>query len=147
MSVEAGPQFVDTNVLVYAYDRSAGAKRELARELLQGLWAEENGRLSIQVLQEFYVTVTRKLDRPLAQAEAALIVGDLGHWPVHSPRVADVLNAIRLQERFQLSFWHAMIVASAQQLGCSLLWSEDLNDGQRYGEVEVRNPFGMIRSQ
>ncbi|MFN2140485.1 MAG: PIN domain-containing protein [Candidatus Promineifilaceae bacterium] len=141
MSAESGPQFVDSNVLVYAYDSTAGEKRVQAGELLRTLWADRNGRISIQVIQEFYFTVTGKLQRPLPQAEAALIVGDMGHWPVHSPRVADVLSAIRLQERYQISFWDAMIVCSAQQLGCGVLWSEDLNAGQRYGDVKVRNPF------
>lgn len=141
MSGENEAQFVDTNVLVYAYDRSAANKHNRARQILADLWQNENGHLSIQVLQEFYVTVTGKIQRPLTADSAAQIVADLGVWQVHSPRVGDVQTGIRLQSRYQISFWDAMIITSAQQLGCRTLWSEDLNDGQAYGDVVVKNPF------
>ena len=78
-------QFVDTNVLVYAFDRSAGARHEIAREQVSKLWEEDLGCLSIQVLQEFYVTVTQKIRSPLATDQAAKILMDLGQWRVHSP--------------------------------------------------------------
>lgn len=134
-------QFVDTNVLVYAYDLSAANKHQRARDLVSDLWHNENGRLSIQVLQEFYVTVTGKIRSPLPTDRASQIVADLGQWKLHSPRVDDLLNAIDLQIRYKISFWDAMIIASARQLGCQVLWSEDLNDGQDYGGVTVKNPF------
>jgi len=135
------PQFVDTNILIYAHDRSAGTKHERARALLTELWESGDGCLSIQVLQEFYVNITRKVARPLPPDTARQIIADLGHWTVHSPTVDDVLNAIALQERHGLSFWDAMIVASAMQLGCLVLWSEDLNDGQEYDGARIVNPF------
>ena len=135
------PQFVDTNILIYAHDRSAGTKHERARALLTELWESGDGCLSIQVLQEFYVNITRKVARPLPPDTARQIIADLGHWTVHSPTVDDVLNAIALQERHGLSFWDAMIVASAIQLGCLVLWSEDLNDGQEYDGARIVNPF------
>jgi predicted nucleic acid-binding protein len=141
MNGEGAYQFVDTNVLVYAYDRSAGKKHEQARALLAELWASGNGRLSIQVLQEFYVVISRKIGKPLSPENAAQIVADLGTWEHHAPGLQDLQDAIRLQTRYQLSFWDAMIVASAQHLRCPLLWSEDLNDGQRFGDVLVKNPF------
>lgn len=141
MSAEGSPQFVDSNVLVYAHDRSAGRKRDRAAALLDELWASEAGCLSIQVLQEFYVTVTQKVPQPLDQQTAARIVADLSHWRVHTPTAAAVLGAIKLQQRYQMSFWDAMIVASAAQLGCAVIWTEDLNPGQTYGEVRVANPF------
>ena len=134
-------QFVDTNVLIYAHDRSAGEKHVQAVRLLQRLWRERAGCLSIQVLQEFYVNVTRKVAQPLAPDAAAQIINDLAVWEVHSPNVSDVVSAIQLQTRYQLSFWDAMILTSAQQLDCETVWSEDLNAGQQYGRAVVRNPF------
>lgn len=96
--------FVDTNVLVYAHDRSAGERRERAANLLAELWTSGQGRLSVQVLQEFYVCVTRKIPKPLDTDRARAIVADLALWHVHVPRPADVLGAIALQERFSPSF-------------------------------------------
>jgi predicted nucleic acid-binding protein len=129
MSETRVAQFVDTNVLIYAHDRSAGTKHLQARQLLQELWDTHQGCLSIQVMQEFYVNVTRKVARPLAPAMAARILTDLAVWHIHRPDVEDILNAIEVQERYQLSFWDSMVVVSAQQLGCQVLWSEDLNAG------------------
>ncbi len=134
-------QFVDTNILVYAHDRSAGARHDTAAALIQQLWTERAGCVSIQVLQEFYVTVTQKVGRPLSSEAASQIIGDLAVWTVHRPNVNDVLEAIQLQTRKQTSFWDAMILTSARQLDCATLWSEDLNSGQNYEGVIVRNPF------
>ena len=111
------------------------------RALLAELWDSQAGCLSIQVLQEFYVNITRKVARPLEPTDARQIVADLGHWRVHSPTVNDVLEAIALQQRHGLSFWDAMIVTSAIQLGCATVWSEDLNAGQAYDGARVANPF------
>lgn len=135
------PQFVDTNILIYAHDTSAGAKHDRARALLQALWQERAGSLSIQVLQEFYVNVTRKVAMPMTPEAAAAIIGELAAWPVHRPDVNDVLEAIRLQTSRQLSFWDAMILTSARRLGCATLWSEDMSHGQQYEGVTVINPF------
>jgi predicted nucleic acid-binding protein len=134
-------QFVDTNILIYAHDISAGQKHSRARELIRDLWQSAEGCLSVQVLQEFYVNVTQKVAKPLPAETAAQIIADLSVWEVHCPKTEDVLGAIRLQKRYQLSFWDAMIVASALQLGCQVLWSEDLNAGQVYDQVEVQSPF------
>jgi predicted nucleic acid-binding protein len=134
-------QFVDTNILIYAHDRSAGVKHERARQLLAALWENRTGALSIQVLQEFYVNVTQKVAKPLTPEVAAQIISDLAAWQVHQPVVDDVLDAIHFQTRHQLSFWDAMILASAVALGCEIVWSEDLNPGQRYDTVMVTNPF------
>jgi len=141
MSEPSNLQFVDTNVLIYAHDLSAAAKHIRARDLLQELWESGDGCLSIQVLQEFYVNVTRKVAKPLTPEIAAQIVADLSVWRVHRPGVQDVLDAVRLQGRYRISFWDAMIVSSAIQLGCQTLWSEDLNPGQVYQGVTVRSPF------
>jgi predicted nucleic acid-binding protein len=134
-------QFVDTNVLIYAHDRSAGRKHSRAQELIRELWQTGEGCLSIQVLQEFYVNITQKVAQPIAPVLAAQLITDLSVWQVHRPAVEDVLDAIRLQERHQLSFWDAMIIASALQLGCQTIWSEDLNPGQVLDQVTIENPF------
>ena len=141
MSDVSQRQFVDTNVLIYAHDRSAGPKHQRAKALIQELWNSGGGCLSIQVLQEFYVNVTCKVAQPLTPESAAQIIGDLSVWSVHRPSVDDVLYAIRLQSRFQLSFWDAMILHSAAALDCRVLWSEDLKPGRSAAGVVVENPF------
>jgi predicted nucleic acid-binding protein len=135
------PIFVDTNVLVYAFDRTAGRKREMALQLVTGCWENENGCLSLQVLQEFYVTVTRKIANPLQPTTARQIVAELAQWRLHAPEIEDLLQAIDLGQRWQLSFWDAQIVQSAASLGCRVLITEDLSHGQHYGQVRVVNPF------
>ncbi len=145
MNVDAQEQyFVDTNILVYAYDRSAGEKHALAMQLIEDCWKNENGCLSIQVLQEFYVVVTRKIVAPLDYPTARRIVADLAHWRLQSPEAADLLQAIDMQQSYQISFWDAMVLQSAARLGCTQLLSEDLHHGQSYGEVRVINPFEGI---
>jgi predicted nucleic acid-binding protein len=133
--------FVDTNILVYAYDRSAGIKHHVAAQLVEGCWENENGCLSLQVLQEFYMAVTQKIRTPLDWQTSRQIVSDLAHWRLHTPEASDLLQAIDLQYNYQLAFWDAMIIQSASCLGCKQLISEDLNHGQVFGEVQVVNPF------
>ena len=132
-------EFVDTNILIYAFDRSAGDKHRIAVDLMTRLWTERRGCISLQVLQEFYVASTRKLKLPTD--EAASQVRRLGLWRVHRPLVNDILAAIGLHQRHSVSFWDALILRSAQASQCSVLWSEDLQNGQRWGNLEVRNPF------
>jgi predicted nucleic acid-binding protein len=134
-------QFVDTNVLVYAHDSSAGPRHERAREVLRALWDSGAGCLSIQVLQEFYVVVTKKVPKPLAPVDAQRLISDLAAWTVHSPSADDILRAIEIQETYRVSFWDAMVVRSASQLGCATMLSEDLGAGQVYEGVRVVNPF------
>ena len=133
--------FVDTNVLLYAFDRSAGVKRRRAADLLERLWRSGDGCVSVQVLQEFYVNSTRKIATPLDAETAKSIVTYLGRWRVHEPLVEDVLAAIELQQNARLSFWDAMILQSAGKLGCRVVYSEDLNPGQVVAGVEVVDPL------
>jgi predicted nucleic acid-binding protein len=135
MSVE----FVDTNVLVYAHDGGAGTKHTRSVDLLKRLAADGSGALSIQVLSEFYVTATKKLGMTSQAAEEVL--ADLGGWIMHRPAHGDLLRAARLHRRYAVSWWDAMILNSAAELGCHILWTEDLSHGQRYGHVTARNPF------
>ncbi len=151
MSVEVGEGssvFIDTNILLYAFDTSAGRKRERALELFGEVWRAGNGCVSVQVLQEFYVNATRKLKKPLTGETARRIVRSLSRWDVHAPGAEDVLLAIDLQRSAQLSFWDAMVVSSAGALGCRVLYSEDLNAGQAIAGITVVNPFaeGIYRN-
>jgi len=134
-------RFVDTNILVYAHDTSAGLKRERARALLEDLWETRDGCLSVQILQEFFVNVTRKIPKPLDPAAAREVIADLSRWHVHVPAADDVLGAIGLHQRIGISFWDAMLVRSAIEVGCGLIYSEDLSHGQSYDGACVENPF------
>ena len=134
------PRFLDTNILIYAFDISTGQKHQKAKALYADLWAN-GGYVSMQVLQEFYVNITRKAPNVLDIEHATLILRDLAKWHVHVPNTNDIFAAIELQTRYQVSFWDAMILRSAQQSGCDVLLSEDLSDGQDYEGVKVVNPF------
>lgn len=134
-------QFVDTNVLLYAYDASAGARHTAARDLVSQLGCDWQGVLSVQVLQEFYVNVTRKITRPLSPRLAVERIRVLGQWPTHAPTAEDVAAAAELSVVAQLSFWDAMVVRSASASGCRVLWTEDLNAGQVIAGVKIKNPF------
>lgn len=137
-------EFVDANVLVYALDASAGDKQVLAARLISRLWDSGTGCLSVQVLQEFFVTVTRKVAKPLSTADAADRVREFAAWRTFSPTAEDVLAAIGLHRQARISFWDAMVVQAAAELGCDVLWTEDLGDGQLVGGVRVRDPFSAI---
>ena len=135
------PSFVDTKILVYAEDRDAKTKHELARDLVVKLWDERSGVLSVQVLQEFYVNVTRKLKKPLSSAKALEVVEEYLTWTVVENTGKLLTTAVELQQKTQLSFWDAMVVQAAIDGGCDTLYSEDLNAGQRFGALVVVNPF------
>jgi predicted nucleic acid-binding protein len=134
-------EFCDTNVFVYAYDTTAGTKRPAAKRLLERLWESGEGAVSVQVLQELYVTLTRKSAPPLAPADARAVVEDLATWRVVEPSRRDVSEAIDGAQRWRTSFWDAMILTAAIKAGAAVVWSEDLNDGQSYDGTTVRNPF------
>jgi predicted nucleic acid-binding protein len=140
-SAEPGREFVDANVLVYAVDASAGKKKAAAERLLARLWDAGSGCLSVQVLQEFFVTVTGKVAHPLSADEAAERVREFATWTVFAPTTDDVLAAIALHKKSKLSFWDALVVQAAAELGCDVLWTEDLNDGQVIRGVRIRDPF------
>lgn len=141
MSADPRREFVDANILVYALDTSAGDKHTPAAELLARLWETGGGCLSVQVLQEFFVVITRKVPKPLSADEAADRIRDFEAWDVFAPTVEDVLSAIALHTKANLSFWDAMIVEAAAESGCDVLWSEDLSHGQRLRGVHIQNPF------
>jgi predicted nucleic acid-binding protein len=133
--------FVDSNVLVYAYDVDSAAKQRIASQLLKEIWAAGAGVISIQVLHEFYVTVTRKLHARLLRETARGLVHDYSSWEIQAIEPADVIAASELEERFQLSYWDALLVLSASKAGAKSLLSEDLNPGQVILGVRIENPF------
>jgi predicted nucleic acid-binding protein len=133
--------FVDTNVLVYAHDRDAGAKHRTAAALVRQLWDEREGVLSTQVLQEFYVTITRKIPTPLARRDARALVHTYSAWRVINVEPGDLVAASDLEDRHRLSFWDALIVVSAAKANVSLLVTEDLQPGRRLLDLRIQNPF------
>jgi predicted nucleic acid-binding protein len=132
--------FVDTNVLIYAHDMDAAAKQETAKKVLQELWSERTGVLSVQVLQEFYVNVTRKIPRPISKPSARLVVSTYVNWCIDTTP-AEVESAFRIEDKWHIGFWDALIVASAVKSGANLILSEDMNTGQVISGVRVENPF------
>lgn len=143
MSGGSDRQFVDTNILVYAHDTSAGAKHLRARALVQDLWASGTGCLSVQVLEELYVAITRKVAKPVAPPVARQVVKNLSSWTMHTPGADDVLAAIDIQARFGVSFWDALVVQSASRLGCRCILTEDLSHDRVYQGVRMVNPFWL----
>ncbi|HXX59869.1 MAG TPA: PIN domain-containing protein [Candidatus Sulfotelmatobacter sp.] len=133
--------FVDTNVLVYAHDRSETTKQSVAQRLLERLWTDRAGTLSTQVLQEFYVVATRRFDPPMSRRAAREIVDLYGTWPLVSIDLPLIVMASRLEERHRLSFWDALIVEAASRAGATRLVTEDLQDRRTIGGVRIENPF------
>lgn len=133
--------FVDTNILIYAHDREAREKHAAAARVLRQLWEDRTGVVSTQVLQEFYVNATRKIPVPLARSTARQVVEQYAVWPVVEVDVRMIVHASELEERYQLSFWDALVVAAARRANASRLLSEDFNAGQVIEGVRVENPL------
>jgi len=133
--------FVDTNVLIYAHDLDAGLKHDRAVAILSDLWENENGIVSVQVLQEFYVNVTRKISAPLTPALARGVIRNYLAWQIAPNDPSTVLSASEIAERNHISFWDALIVASASNAGADRILSEDLNHGRIIEGVVIENPF------
>ena len=133
--------FVDTNVLLYAHDRAAGRKREVASELLERLWGTRTGALSTQVMQEFYVNATRKLPKPLSAPRARSVVDRYATWYVHRIEPSDIIAASELEKRHRQSFWDALVIVSASAIGATTLVTEDFQHGRRIAGIEIVDPF------
>jgi predicted nucleic acid-binding protein len=132
--------FVDTNVLIYAHDVDAKAKHEIAKDVLRGLWSERGGVVSMQVLQEFYVNVTRKIASPIPKDAARLVVNVYSIWCVETTP-AEISAAFRIEDESRIGFWDALIVASAVKSGATRILSEDLNARQKISGIRIENPF------
>lgn len=140
-SMSADKVFLDTNIITYAYDISAGEKHSIANKILIDLWDSGNGVLSTQVLQEFFVSVTGRIQKPLDVIRAKEIVRDLLRWDVVVNDGESVLKAIEIHHRHHYSFWGSMVIQAAIKGNAALLLSEDLSEGQVIGGVEIKNPF------
>ncbi len=133
--------FLDTNILVYAYDVSSGSKHDIARNIVADLWNFRTGVLSIQVLQELFVTVTKKIPKPLDVKTTRDIVRDFLLWEVVDNDGELMMAAMDVQMKYSYAFWDSLIVAAAIKSGASTLLTEDLNNGQIIEGFMIKNPF------
>lgn len=141
-----GPAFVDTNVLVYAYDKNESVRQAIAEKLIGQLVDDDRIRLSTQVLQEFYVIMTRKIEEPWEPAETLTLLDDFSAWPVVAVDYGMIRDAVLLSVDAVISFWEALILVAANRSGAVTVFTEDLNHGQRILGIEVFNPFREPRS-
>jgi len=139
--------FVDTIILVYAHDRSAGDKHHRARVLIEKLWNSGGGVLSTQVLQELCVNVRRKSSHPLSVEETRRLIQDYSSWTIVTNTAESVIEALDIESRYNISFWDALIVQAAGSSGATVVYSEDLAHGQSYGSVRVVNPLNGLSSE
>ncbi len=133
--------FVDTNILVYSRDKSEEAKQAIALQWLAVLWQQRSGRISVQTLNEFYVTVTQRLKPGLSRPEAQADIRNLLLWnpiPVDSTVME---NAWLIQERHRFSWWDSLILSAAQIQDCTIVLSEDMQHEQQIGNMTIINPF------
>jgi len=137
----SGRVFFDTNVLVYAFDRSEPLRQQQASELLEQALLARTAVFSLQVLQEFHVVTTRKIRPPLAPAASRKILAELLRHNVIEPTGTHVLEAIDLSIGSQLSYWDALILTTAASAGCETLLTEDLSAGATVHGVRIVNPF------
>ena len=137
----ADKTFVDTNILVYAHDAEAGDKQARAAERIEDLWSHHAGVISLQVLQELYVTLTQKIAKSLSTKLALELVRQYGTWEVVEMDVGNLVDAIHLQQKHKFSFWDALIVQSALLSDCRILLSEDMTHNQRVEGLLIQNPF------
>lgn len=133
--------FVDTNILVYAYDLDAGVKHEIAQSKILNLWEDATGVLSTQVLQEFYITITRKIIHPLTPTKTRGIIVNYLAWQVELNDAQTILLASEFEERHKISFWDALIIAAASRTESIKILTEDLNDSQIIEGMLIENPF------
>jgi predicted nucleic acid-binding protein len=136
----SGKTFIDTNILIYAHDVDARAKNEVAKNVLRELWSERTGALSMQVLQEFYINVTRKIATPLSKDSARSVVTSYAMWCTEMTPV-EISAAFRIEDESRIGFWDALIVSSAVKSGATRIFSEDLNAGQWIAGILIENPF------
>ncbi len=133
--------FVDTNILMYAHDATAGEKHRRAAALVEDLWRTRSGVVSTQVLQELCINLRRKAGRPLDLKTTREIVTDYLSWEVVVNTGESILEALEIEKRHRLSFWDALVIQAAQRSGTATLYSEDLSNGQKYDSVRIVNPL------
>jgi len=133
--------FVDTSILIYAHDQSAGVKHDRARRTIEQLWNTGGGVVSTQILQELCINLRRKLAKPLAVDEVRQLIEDYLSWEVVMNTPESVLQALELELRHKISFWDALVIQAAESASAGVLYSEDLAAGQNYGTIRVVNPL------
>lgn len=133
--------FVDTNILMYAHDKTAGPKHERAKHVVEQLWHDRTGVVSTQILQELAVNLRKKARKPLDAKATREVVTDYLTWQVVVNGGESILEALDLEARFQISFWDALVLQAAHASGAEVLYSEDLSEGQTSGSVRVVNPL------
>jgi len=133
--------FLDTNVLVYAHDLDAGDKHDVAAKIIYQLWESKNGVLSTQVLQEFYVTLTKKMPRSLNRVATRKILKEYFSWQVVINDLQIIFQASEIEEAYNISFWDALIVSAAYSKNVATILTEDLNHGQYIEGIFIQNPF------
>jgi predicted nucleic acid-binding protein len=136
-----GKVFLDTNILIYAYDKDSGEKHSVALSIVKDLWESRTGVLSNQVLQEFYVGVTRKIPKPIAKSEAREILRAYICWSVKEITPVSIVRASEIEEKNQISFWDALVIVAAYEAKCKKILTEDLNSGQLIEGIIIENPF------
>ena len=137
----SGLDFLDTNILVYAYDSAAPEKQKTAQNILTQAVSQENGLVSTQVLGEFFTVITRKVKNSLSNDEALNIIRCMKFARILEVDFPMVLKGIEICNRYSISYWDSLIISAAERAGCERVVSEDLNDGQKYNSVVVYNPF------
>ncbi len=133
--------FLDTNILVYAHDDGAPEKKAKAQALILDGLRSGKTVISTQVLSEFYVTVTRKIKIPMSIEQARREIDLLSNMETADVDIATIRRAIDMQDRWKINYWDGLILAAAEQADCAVVFSEDLADGQSYGDITVRNPL------
>jgi predicted nucleic acid-binding protein len=137
--------FLDTNILVYAYDEHEPCKQKTAQKILADGIEQENIVLSVQVIGEFFNVVTRHIPQPMSPEEAEYIINTLSILPVQEIDLFMVTRAIDIHKTYHIPYWDSLIVSAAERGGCAQILSEDFNDGQKYFNISVCNPFKSKR--
>ncbi|HEX8947713.1 MAG TPA: PIN domain-containing protein [Dissulfurispiraceae bacterium] len=133
--------FLDANILVYAHDKDAGEKHSVALTIVKDLWEKRTGVLSNQVLQEFYVGVTRKIQKSIAKSEAREILRAYLCWSIREITPLSIVRATEIEEKNRISFWDALVIVAAYEAKCEKILTEDLNAGQVIEGILIENPF------
>ena len=141
-----GADFIDTNIIVYAYDNHFPDKQQRAREIIISAVRSGNGVLSTQVLGEFFTVVTRKIKMPLSVRNTRSIIKYMGNMRVQEIDLLIVERALDTLEQYKISYWDSLIIAAAERAQCKRILSEDLNAGQKYHGIEIINPFQSFGS-
>ena len=142
----SGKIFLDTNILIYAHDIDAGNKHSISREIVKDLWGKKTGVLSTQVLQEFYINVTRKILSPLSLLEAREVIRSYLCWEIRENTSLSVIRASEIEEQYHISFWDALVVVAAYTAKADKILTEDLNAGQFIEGILIVNPFQLIKN-